>query len=207
MSGMMGADALSADSGPNSEFRFQDIEKKDRGASPSVNIEDGDVGVSDPTKVKKKLKIGGQQHRGTQGGQSNLGGGIPRAPILHNPKKAVNLTESEGPDDQKSDAIKPKAKIKLSRLQTHSIVKHEPNDLETIEEAKEPSATQIQNAIKLKLQEKVKQDYNDKLKQLQQNQTIYQEQISTLTQEKTKLNDQYQKQMHELLREKEELQM
>ena len=121
MSGMIGADALSVDSGPNSEFRFQDIEKKDRGMSPSVNIEDGEVGVSDPTKIKKKLKISGQQHRGTQGGQSNLGGGIPRAPTMLNPKKAINLmslAESEGisPDDLKSDATKPKAKIKLSRL-------------------------------------------------------------------------------------------
>lgn len=57
----------------------------------------------------------------------------------------MGLAESEGisPDDPKSEAVKPKAKIKLSRLQGHSFVKSDVNDLETIEEAKEPSVSQI----------------------------------------------------------------
>ena len=83
MSGMVGADVMSIDSGPESEFRFQDMDaKKDE---IEIDIENTDVQVkkrsaSTSKPIKKLIGVGGipiapaLQKKKTFSGQSDLGG-------------------------------------------------------------------------------------------------------------------------------------
>ena len=56
------------------------------------------------------------------------------------------------------------------------------------------------------MQDKIKKDYEDKLKEcLMTKDREFQAQVEELVTEKSKLNDGYQRQMQQILREKEEL--
>ena len=159
MSGAVGADAMSTGSGPKSEFKFTDIDKKERRA-PSASDEQqelpNDVGVINPKQIKfiKKRQPGQQREHAA---------GIPRAPnIYSNYGSGLNADDiikgtqqSSNPestiDDSKSTTTKDSAKLSVSeQLQTKKTLKIDKTKINFIK--KKPSADEKDNQARQELE-------------------------------------------------------
>jgi hypothetical protein len=168
MSGALGADAMSMDSGPESEFKFQDIETD---TAKKNNPEEKKDGAGRKIRMPRNKSAFATGH------------GLPRAPMM-------KLTDNSGGGINAEEIIESKKPLKLIKVDKSKIkFSQEPEESQSENAGDHPVSSKIKlklkDQIQIKLQEKVKTDYLTNL--------THQKQIDSLLQDKQKLNDNYQR--------------
>lgn len=192
MSGMMGTDATSMDSGPDSFF--------------NENADGADGNAETSASLNNKIKKAGRLQRPASTGPQ----GLPRAPSMPASSAKGILAISggvdappdiirESPEEESIEAaLQPKtikidrSKIKIIKGQDHADKQPEEADSQ---QRGDPSSKKLHLKLKQQIIEKSTSMVNIE----------HQKQIDGLRADKARLNEQYQRQLQTVLREKEEI--